>query len=90
MILRPKRDFRWVYAYPYRMATYAYRTHQIGRIQSPTLIDVLLAADRFGMTGLVSDLISLAGQLLTMDLLREILDVLEHRQIGCANELSMG
>ncbi|KAH7703477.1 BTB/POZ domain-containing protein 2-like protein [Aphelenchoides avenae] len=46
--------------------------------------------DRFGMQDLVSHLIGLAEQLLAVrkSVFYKILDVLEHRQIGCANELA--
>ncbi|KAH7713471.1 BTB/POZ domain-containing protein 2-like protein [Aphelenchoides avenae] len=53
-------------------------------------VAVLLAADRFGVQDLVSHLLGLAAQLITVDLFREILDVLEHQQTECANELHKG
>ncbi|KAH7703480.1 BTB/POZ domain-containing protein 9 [Aphelenchoides avenae] len=42
------------------------------------------------MKDLVSRLLGLAGQLITVDLFREILDVIEHQQIECANDLRNG
>lgn len=93
-ILHDKCPFRWVYRDPIRMASIEFEFQknagEIGRIQSSTLIAVLLAADRFGMNGLVGYLITLAGRLLTVGLFREILDVLENRQLECGNELSRG
>ncbi|KAH7706133.1 BTB/POZ domain-containing protein 2-like protein, partial [Aphelenchoides avenae] len=65
-----------------------YSDHAI--VRPSTFIAVLLAAERFGMQDLVSRLVVLAEQLLAVkkSFFYKILDVLEHRQIGCANELA--
>ncbi|KAH7696530.1 BTB/Kelch-associated, partial [Aphelenchoides avenae] len=60
----------------------------VDSIRSSTYIAVLLAADRFGVNELVSRLIVLAERLLRVSLFHEIIDVLQHQQVGCGDELT--
>ncbi|KAH7675972.1 BTB/POZ domain-containing protein 6, partial [Aphelenchoides avenae] len=58
-------------------------------VHPSTFIPLLLAAERFDVKGVVSRLVNHAVLILavTDSFLYEILDMLEHCQIGCANEL---